>query len=296
MSPGIRDPRLNTAECVIEGHKPDITATGRSSYMKAILWCSFLFTFSAGPFLAIVILDVLKMRSGEVRASLFCWCKCECCQLCNTHERQDPLVSSIICLCYLLFSIETVILWFVFKYLKSVNAPCDIYIILGLLVLEGTALICFKSPGCCTCDSLANVITGICANLTVYHFCWLVIGIMINPTWGLSVLLIVCFFGTALTYTLLKILDVKKYQCKLRHVKHVVICIVTFCGVCSLLVFVVLAGQSFFGRETADDLVKTVLLYVISGLISWISWRQAPPSRNRQKQEEENAMELENQG
>ena len=35
----------------------------------------------------------------------------------------------------------------------------------------------------------------------------------------------------------------------------------------------VLAGQSFYGRESADELVKTVLLYVISGFISWLSWK-----------------------
>ena len=28
VSPAIRDPRLNTAECVIEGHKTDISAVG----------------------------------------------------------------------------------------------------------------------------------------------------------------------------------------------------------------------------------------------------------------------------
>ena len=93
------------------------------------------------------------------------------------------------------------ILGFVFKYSKSANAPCDIYIVLGLLVLEGKLLICFNYHGCCTYESLVNVITGICVNLTVYHFCWLVIGIMINPTWGLSILLIVYFFKIALTYT-----------------------------------------------------------------------------------------------
>jgi len=53
VSPGVRDPRLNTAECVIEGHDPDITATGRSPYIKALLWCSFLFTVPAGPYLAL---------------------------------------------------------------------------------------------------------------------------------------------------------------------------------------------------------------------------------------------------
>ena len=293
MSPGIRDPRLNTAECVIEGEKPDIAATGRNAYIQAILWCTFIFAISTGPFLAVVILDVLKTRSEEANATLFCWCKCDGCQPCNTQ--QDPLASSIICLCYILFCIEIVILGFVFEHLAFGNSPTEFYVILGLLVSEGFVLICFKSPSCCS-DSLAIVIIGICSNLTVYHFSWLVIGIMLNPTWGLAVLLIVCFFAFALTYALHKIFSVDHYKCRLRHIVHIIIVAVSFCGVCSLVVLAVLAGQSFYGRETADDLVKTVLLYVISGLISWISWRQVPRKGNGESPEEEHAMELENRG
>ncbi|KAL9989516.1 hypothetical protein ACROYT_G004076 [Oculina patagonica] len=45
VSPGIRDPKLNTAECVIEGHDTDIDATGRNLHIRFILWSSFLFVF-----------------------------------------------------------------------------------------------------------------------------------------------------------------------------------------------------------------------------------------------------------
>ena len=279
MSPGIRDPRLNTAECVIEGHKPNITATGRSLYIKAIMWCSFIFVLPAGPYLAFVILDMLKDRServGDHHVSLFCWCKCaECCQSCN--RRQDSaeysLVSSIICSCYLLFCAEIVILLYVIVVSACGNAPTDIYYILGFLVFEGAVLGCyrvFKSSDRCSmpCNILLKVIIGISANLTTHHFCWLVIGIMINPTWGLAVLLIVCFFVAALTYLLRQIFEVDKCC----HFTHFIICLVCFCGVCSLVVLAVLAGQLFYGRETADDIMKTVLLYVIGGLTGLTSW------------------------
>ena len=134
MSPGIRDPRLNTAECVIEGHDPDITATGRSPYIRAILWCSFMFAVPAGPYLAFVILDVLKKRSDRLQVSLFCWCKCKCGQSCQT--RQDSLTSSIISVFFILFFIVCGILVFVIVSLASGNAPFDIYIILGFFRLQ----------------------------------------------------------------------------------------------------------------------------------------------------------------
>ena len=128
---------------------------------------------------------------------LFCWCKCKCSQSCQT--RQDPLTSCIISVFLSCFLIECGPFLFVIVRLASGNAPFDIYIIFWLLATEGAVLSCFKSLGCCTCDSLANFITGISTNLSVNHFCWLVIGIMINPAWGLAVLLIVCVFVIALT-------------------------------------------------------------------------------------------------
>lgn len=39
------------------------------------------------------------------------------------------------------------------------------------------------------------------ANLTAYHFCWLVIGIMLNTLWGVTVLLFVCVIIAAFIFT-----------------------------------------------------------------------------------------------
>ena len=281
MNPSIRDPRLNTAECVIQGHKPDITATGRSLYIqiKAMLWCSFIFVLPAGPYLALFVRDVLKkFSSKDSRVSLFCWC-----------NRQNPLASSIICFCFILFFVESGILLFVVVCSAYGNAPFDIYIILGLLIFEIlVSIFCFKSPDCCTCDSLINALIKIIANLTVYHFCWLVLGIMINPAWGLAVLLIVSFLCVALAYALYKIFETG--ECC--DIKQFVTWVVSFFGVCSLVVSAVLAGRSFYGRETADEVMKTVLLYVIGLLISWISYSQSSPQGNGGRTNQENAREL----
>ena len=322
MSPGIRDPRLNTAECVIKGHETDIMATGplRSSYITAILWCACLFSFWAGPFIAEVIIGVLKENAKENVESLCCWCKCVrvrrtqaspvetelsalnspteppqsgaspdsgengrketherilCCQVCD--NQQDPMISSVVCVSHILFCIEIVILVFVFRCSKSGNAPNDIYITLGPLILEGIVLTCLEKCRCCKCNPCNARIKAVIRSsvtFTVYHFCWLVIGIMINPVWGLTVCLMACIFVLALTFILYQIFKLEDWQCSGPCIKHIFICFGAFCGGCSFVVLAVLAGQSFYGRETADELVKTVLLYVISGFISWLSWKR----------------------
>ena len=287
VSPGIRDPRLNTAECVIEGHETDILATGpRSSYIRAILWCAFIFSFWAGPFLAEIMLDVIEQRllcpqsstatssagTGQVSGN-----DIEMGPLVPQaptpagpgENITEPLISSVVCVCCLLLCVETTILVFIFKFSVSGNAPIDVYIYIGILILEGVILTCLKK-----CPSKRVFILTFCLIFTSHHFCWLVIGIMINPVWGLTVLLLACFSVVLLTFLLCQIFWGENFKCSRDDIMQIIVCGVTFCGGLSLVASAVLAGQSFYGRGTADELVKTVLLSVISvgtSLLSYLS-------------------------
>ena len=64
VSPGIRDPELNTAECVIQGHKPNIDAPGVSPYIKPILFCSFFSVMLLGPIIAFIAFDLIPCQTG----------------------------------------------------------------------------------------------------------------------------------------------------------------------------------------------------------------------------------------
>lgn len=110
--------------------------------------------------------------------------------------------------------------------------------------------------------------------MALYHLFWLVIGIMINPTWGLTVLLVVCFVIVVLSYSVFMICDVDNC-CSSLCIQRFSIFAAGFLGLCLAAAVPVLAGQSFFGRETADDILKTVLLYVINFLALWM-YRNAP--------------------
>ena len=99
VSPGLRDTTLNTAECVIEGHEPDIEATGRSADIRIILWCAFVFASPAGIALTTEALKFLEKKRKR--------CKCRKCSNGNSRklrdEQQDPsMVSSIIVVCFLM--------------------------------------------------------------------------------------------------------------------------------------------------------------------------------------------------
>ena len=271
VRPEIRDPRLNTAECVIEGHETDIMATGpRSSYIRAILWCAFIFSFWAGPYLAEIILGVIKQRSQSPQSAT------------ELHDLQVPtslgpgenisesaLIRAVVCVCCLLLCVELIVLVFIFKFSLSGNAPIDVYIYIGILILEGVILTCLKK-----CPLKRVFILTFCLIFTSHHFCWLVIGIMINPVWGLTVLLLACFSVVLLTFLLCQIFWGGNFTCGRDDIMQIIVCSVTFCGGFSLVASAVLAGQSFYGRGTADELVKTVLLSVISvgtSLLSWLS-------------------------
>ena len=323
VSPGIRDPRLNTAECVIEGHETDIMATGlRSSYIRAILWCAFIFSFWAGPFLAEIILGVIEQRSQgnqsptttssagtgqvsgndiEMRAlvpqaltspgvgennsepepeppgSQYPSSPQRTATSVPGENTSEPLISSVVCVCCLLLCMETIILVLIVIFSVSGNAPIDVYIAIGILILEGVILTCLKK-----CPSKKVFILTFCLVFTSYHFCWLVIGIMINPVWGLTVLLIVCVSLVLLTFLLYQLFREGDFQCSQGDIIQIMVLGVTFCGGCSLVAVAVLAGQSFYGRETADELLKTVLLYVIGGVLSLLSWVSEKAKNNEE--------------
>lgn len=47
-----------------------------------------------------------------------------------------------------------------------------------------------------------------------------------------------------------------------------------FLAVIVLIPVIVFAGQSFNGRETADETLKTILMTALGSFISWLSWKR----------------------
>ena len=212
MSPGIRDPELNTAECVIQGHKPNIDAPGVSPYIKPILFCSFFSVMLLGPIIAFIAFDLLENELGKENCvccakelpdddSKFKYCCCNKRAAC--YNREGPLICSANLLCHFLLLIELIIVLILCfsNILEFKNVPLEISIPVVFIILEGIVLCVFQlCSKCGFCDEAKKIsfyrkcVFITCINLLSYHLCWLIVGIMLNPAWGLTVLFIVKIF------------------------------------------------------------------------------------------------------
>ena len=257
MSPKIEDPTLNTAECVIQGHEPDISATGRSAYIRTILWCSFTFTALFGPLTALIIFigfDIARNDKTQHR------------------EKKQNLCKAVKCTSYILLAVEIVLLIAIIVCSAQGNAPSDTYVIVGLITVEGVVMgpalrkkyFRFLPQN----ELLGKVVIFLWTNLTLYYFCWLVIGIMVNPLWGFTVLLVICVVIAATVFVVYQYISFYDPQSSCK--RNLAVCGASLCSIFSLVAVMLLAGQSFFGRETANDAVKTTLLYVTTAFVSWM--------------------------
>ena len=294
ISPGIQDPRLNTAECVIQGHQPNIDATGVNSYIRAILYCSLFCVLLIGPILGFFSLtffgndpsatekDQFKCcaleqghdgapEQGSSPTSMLC--KYDYCCCCNERsfecfKREDPFMRPAKYICCLLVVTELLII--IVVSVVSCHHK-EIFSHIVLIICEGAAVCLVQCcPSLCRVCCKDSRKTSFCrravfitsANIITYHLCWLIVGIMVNPTWGLTVLAVACSVIVALFCTIYFICLASQEIFFHRFCAS----IATFVGFCLVVSLTVVAGKSFYGKETTGEILKTALWYVFGGL------------------------------
>ena len=254
VSPSIRDPQLNYAECVTEGHKPDILATGQSYRVLIILCCSCFFSILSGPLLTCYVMLYRGTRPVNERGTIDILC----------------VVLLVAFLCLFFYCIALAI-----QFRNFIPVMYPLIAVVGFVVGGCTHCCCPIKINDEEVKWCAMPCFVTCANLTAYHFCWLVIGIMLNPTWGLAVLLAVCLVIGVFTYTVFVFLSYENHCCQ-----SFFSCLADLLAVCFLIVVVILAGQSYHGRQTADEVLKDAFLYLISFSFSWLYWKHCASSQN----------------
>ncbi|XP_020626153.1 uncharacterized protein LOC110063498 isoform X2 [Orbicella faveolata] len=354
VSPTIPDPRLNTAECVIEGHESNIKDTGRSGFIYAMLICSYISVILLGPLLSFFILRFLTNYENRC------------------FQNAKPIVHATDVIAVVMLLIDFVIIPYYFSKSCETGLPKRFIVV---IILEGPLIILvinlYKyiqgkldnqgtqgdnrgnqgtqggnrgnqgskggyggnqgteggnrgnqgteggnggkqgtqggnrgnqgskggyggnqgteggnrgnqgteggnggkqgTQGCKQATrkrivaEVRRSIYFIWVHLVLNHLFWLVIGIMITPTWGLTVLLIICLFiivSFFVVYHVFKVIHAGGQRLQAGLFSGV-----CFVGFCCAVVVPVIAGNSFYGRETADSVLKVVLLYIITGLV-----------------------------
>lgn len=272
VSPGIRDPRLNTAECVIEGHKTNITATGRNSFITIILWSPVGFTSVSCFLLAYIFEHYRKLAKEDTNNGALQESEEERKRR-ERKEKEDKNFAQAVCyLCRFLAVIGGSILLAAFiisiVYCCRGELRSDVPFIFLLIFFEISGVFYWRKRY--LQDEWSSLPLTICASVTSYLASWLLIGVMINPTWGLTVTLLLVFCWAAITFARYKYLNAPDDQKRQSGFS----CVFFVLAVIFLVLVVVMAGQGYYGRETADETLKTALLSVIGALLSWLSWKK----------------------
>ena len=263
-SPGLQNPSLNTAECITEGHEPNLTDKGRRAYIITTMWLSFIFSVFLGPWVATITVVSFK----------------------NFRAESSTMFSAVIFVSVFLFLVEVglFITAGVLLFAQS-GGPikCHILAILLIVPLSGLSFGCCFKPKTGNQDNqnnqsnndnnnqnspispAARIVIYLLAPMTCYHFCWIVIGVMMNALWGVFVVLLVCVVIVVLVFIVSNFfqqLEDKFYKLAMLYLSLIL-------PFLSLITLVILNGQSFFEKDTTDSIVKTVILSVITAVISW---------------------------
>ena len=267
---------MNFAESVIEGHIPDMKTTDRS-YLRVVLWFSFLCPMFFGPFLYFWVLQYLKDDTqGTSLSAGSDGNRSRVDYICRRYE--EPLICSVTLFCCFLLLIEVMFVlarvWTSTEISKRGNMSRD-FIVLLALIPEWLVICCCN---CLCCEDLdissffSRLLLIMCTSLVSYHLSWVAVGIMANPAWGVSILLILSFFGITLFFVINETTHANDFRLSTLFAYTP-----GFLGLCFVVVPPVLVGQSFYGRETADDILKAALLSVI-GAVSWLYFKSRKAS------------------
>ena len=307
---------MNTAECVIEGHGIDIEATGRSVYIKIIHWCSFLFTLAVFYLLTSFIEHCRKEGWPEKTTGR---------EHTNTTGRDRQKIriknsaKAIFSLSILLSALGTVQLIVIFSLMLTFYREegffiMDITVILFFIVILILGNISFgpnipktleyyfpwlTTPEAYMVEDIISfkwkqkMVPYISAATTSFSSCWMLIGIMLNPTWGLTVTLIIYFAFACFAYAVCEYLALTSREqdwVKSEKLQALYPGLLGFLAVIVLIPVILFASPSFNGRETADEALKTILTTAIGSLI-WLAWKRLL-DKSQKPEEEQTQLEV----
>ena len=177
--------------------------TGRS-YFRVVLWFSFLCPVFF-PFLYFWVSQYLKddtqctslsVGNDENRGRVDYVCR----------RNEEPLIRSVTLFCCFLLLKEVMFVlarvWKSTEISKRGNMLRDLIVLLALI--PEWLVICYCN--CLFCEDLditsflSRLLLIMCTSLVSYYLSWVVVGIRVNPAWGVSILLILSFICITLFF------------------------------------------------------------------------------------------------
>ena len=169
------------------------------SYLGVVLWFSFLCPMFLGPFLSFWALQYLKddtqctsLSAGSdgnrSRVDYIC------------HRKEKLLIRSVTLFCCFLLLIEVIFVlvrvWTSTEISKRGNMSPDLVVLLAL-ISEWSVICCSN----CLCwedldisSFCSRLLLIMCTRFVSYHLSKVAVGIMVNPAWGVSILLVLSSF------------------------------------------------------------------------------------------------------
>ena len=305
---------MNTAECVIEGHGIDVEATGRSVYIKTIQWCSFIFTLTVlGTLISFAEHckkegwpDYITERenantTGPDRQKI---------RIKNTAKAiyyiivllstfgicQHFVLITILILFYMeegFFYMEILpilaYLWFIpltCAPIILILLPCDF-----LIKTFPYPKIPYLPPVSIHIEKFfSEWITFTFSTSVSVSFCWMLIGMMLSPTWGLTVTLIICFTLASLTYAVyehLTLASCKHYGFRPDKLHALLPGRLSFLTSFILIPTVLFASPWLNGRENADETLNTILITALATFF----WLTSKKLLDKKKKSEEKVID-----
>ena len=187
---------MNTAQCVIQGHKPKFSDTKGNS-VKMLVVCN-LFVINAGLIFSWAIVDMKKfnrLRDRKIKNTVTAMCV-------SIHFLSVLCILYFVVACGLAFRFSD----FVFSTLLTSVIIWTLWE--NLFFYASMDRLSFSYVNRKLIKAIFCLLYTFGGNTICYISCWLVIGMRINPSWGLTVAFSIISFFAALTYAVYLYLEV----------------------------------------------------------------------------------------
>ena len=299
MIPAAQDPRLNTVECVVEGHNNfnvQIFSASRKLLM-CVCWCVLIFSVVLGSFVSNYL--VRWLPKGNIEGL--------------SNEKLKCNIKSLNVLIWVMSFFEEVLIilavvlakvyghggfWYPVTYLVAVHFFTSFFcyvwfeggrkrwICLTLIVFPFMSVVAYsKCSGENSGEKLRNTMVYFFSQTTIHHLSWIIQGVMTEPLWAIPFLAVICGVWVVV-YLLVYFYYDSSLPSHCDKVKAIAVSFILIVSVVLQLLALVVVAQSFLSTDPVTGLASSVL----TGVGTW--WLQRVVMKPKTKEtKEENVAE-----